>query len=70
MSIVTKTKQSVEIETTKRNSFRVVPAENGGWLIMSDGVEGYRCNMIAGLSSDAALIGYLVKELGVTPEDL
>jgi len=62
--VVTK-KKSIEISVEERTEFRVVPAQNGGWIIFGGYYHpGDRMEPIASLSSDRDLMVYLNDQLG------
>ncbi|PLP55529.1 hypothetical protein CYK37_30020 [Mesorhizobium loti] len=63
--IVATKKKTVEIEVEERREFRVVPAQNGGWIIFSGYMmPGDRMEPYASLSSDLDLMVYLNEQLG------
>jgi hypothetical protein len=50
-----------------RDGFKVLPADNGGWVVVRDDPyrEGRLTNPEAALTDDKALVSYLKTELGV-----
>lgn len=68
--IIATKKKTVEIEITERREFRVVPAQNGGWIIFSGYYQiGDRMEPVASLSTDVDLLCYLNEQLGA-PVDI